>query len=366
MTLTIKTGFDFARNQEELEQRCREYFATVRELNRFSSRREAFLASRGAAAAVARSDVSAAIDSELDEQIRRAAELNKERFRLWKAIQEVLDRLRRAERFPTRPGSANPKPHHAEDLRSLILMQTQPTAPDFSACVATPIDRMILKRWQLIEHDTLKVLSPARSSGLQPSASVPNSYYSTVLEAPTSFRFHVWGGPDGLAYGSTVWGVPIDSVNCGVEIYCGLTAGGLVDIESGGYVVPVVSIDLQVIVSQYRFPGVDWVQVPYWAESGSPGFFGGEQYIPYRSWQAYPDPDFSNWNPSISYEEQAGVHPIKPHKAALSLALSDVQEGDFFLLKSKWSVFATRAHVDFSWNNVGLLVAAAPFVVKYD
>lgn len=368
MIFTSKPGFDVAKGWKEFEVGYRKYVARLRDLERSRIRRDAMLAARGAAAAVAKADVAAAIDKELDEHIKRANDLDKERFRAWKDIQELLEKLRHLQRFPGKPGHKKPKPKQFSDVIMQILMQTQPAEPDFSACVATPIDQMILKAWQINTHEDLQILSPARPAGLQQSAGNPYSYYSTVLETPSSFKYHVWGGPHGSVMASTAWGIPIPAVNCGVEIYCGLNVSGLVDIQSSGSSLPQVEIQLQVSASQYRFAGVDWVQVPYWSDGSAPGFHGVQRYIPHASWQAYPDPDFGIENTDAGFfmERQPGQHPITPRQAELWLKLSDVQEGDFFLIRHHWLVATTNAHVDFSWNNVGLLVAGAPIVMKYN
>jgi hypothetical protein len=369
MAFTRKSEFDFTKGWKDSESVFRKYASLVREAERWSTSRDAILSARGAAAAIATADVAAAIDQELDAQIKRAKELDKERFRAWKEIQEFLDKLRRHQRFPAKLGSKRPKqPVQISDTIMQVLMRTQPAEPDFSACLPTAVDQMILKAWQINSYEDLQILSPARPAALQQSAGNPYSYYSAVLERPSIFRFHVWGGPHGSVIGSTAWGIPISAVNCGVEIYCRLDVSGLVDIQSSGSSVPQVEIQLQIYASQYRFGGVDWVQVPYWSDGARPGFYGGEQYIPHASWQTNPDPDFGIDDTAAGrfMERQPGMHTITPRNAELWLKLADVQEGDFFLIRQEWLVAATNAQVDFSWNNVGQLVAGAPIVTKYD
>lgn len=369
MAFTRNSEFDFAKGWKDSEDAFRKYASLVREIERWSTSRDAILAARGAAAAMARTDLAAAIDKELDEQIKRARELDKERFRAWKEIQEFLDKLRRYQRFPGKLGFTRPtQPKQISESIMQILMQAQPAEPDFSACAPTPVDQMILKAWQINQYEDLQILSPARPAGLQQSAGNPYSYYSTVLERPSTFKFHVLGGPHGTVIGSTAWGIPIPAVSCGVEIYCRLDVSGLVDIQSSGSSVPQVEIQLQIYASQYRFGGIDWVQAPYWSNGVAAGFYGSPQYLAHASWQANPDPDFGIDDTVAGRftERQAGMHAITPRNAELWLKLEDIQEGDFFLIRQEWLVAAINAQVDFSWNNVGLLVAGAPIVTKYD
>jgi hypothetical protein len=335
--------------KQEWEQVCGRYFESLRGMGRAGLKSRALLTARVLEGGTASEQIDRILDEELDRRFEVFDRLSKEQLAAYIHFARLIQRIR----DPDLRRVAGPALQQTQQ-------QQQQAGADFGGCTPTQVTEMTLYNWQILEYPNLQILNPPTPSNLQVAPNNPYAQYSAAPSAVTPFRFHVSGGPDGSVTSSLAWGFAVAGVGCGFELYCRTRATGLVNILPADYIVPHVDVDLQITVRQYRDPGVDFSQIPYWG-----GFFGASPPNRHALWRAYPLADFDVGSPSISTNVETGVHPIHEHSAEVWLRLVDVQDGDFFLITYHSGVLASEAYVDLSWNNMGTLIVDAPFAVQY-